>query len=73
MVENNTGATGGAKTPNCKICCACPAERRARDECTILRGLDACQAEVDAFYKCLLREGFSEDDVNSLRKSARNV
>jgi cytochrome c oxidase assembly protein subunit 17 len=61
----------GGKTPTCKICCACPAERRVRDECYIFKGAEACRDEIDRFYKCLLTEGFTEDQVNSLKKSAR--
>ncbi|KAH8605384.1 putative Cytochrome C oxidase copper chaperone (COX17) [Trypanosoma vivax] len=71
--ENTTATTESTgKTPSCKICCACPAERRVRDECTLLKGVDACKEEVEAFYKCLLREGFAEDEVDKLRRSARN-
>ncbi|EAO00265.1 putative cytochrome c oxidase copper chaperone [Trypanosoma cruzi] len=65
-------AKQSAGPPGCKICCACPAERRARDECVILKGVDACKDQVEAFYACLLREGFTEEDVNSLRKSAKS-
>ena len=61
------------KTPGCKICCACPAERRARDECTIFKSFEDCKSEIDAFYTCLLSEGFSEEDVSKLRNSARRM
>jgi cytochrome c oxidase assembly protein subunit 17 len=59
------------KTPTCKICCACPEERRARDECYIFKGAEGCKQQIDAFYKCLLREGFTQDQVDSLRKSVK--
>ena len=68
---NTTAPVEGKKTPNCKICCACPAERRLRDECTIFKGFDQCEAEISNFYKCLLSEGFSEADVESLKKNVR--
>ena len=59
------------KSPTCKICCACPSERRARDECFIFKSAEACKSEIDNFYKCLLIEGFSQEQVDSLRKSAK--
>ncbi|ESL11825.1 cytochrome c oxidase copper chaperone [Trypanosoma rangeli SC58] len=71
--KEQNAAAGSAKTPSCKICCACPMERRIRDECVILKGADACKSEVEAFYTCLLREGFSEADVKGLREAARKV
>lgn len=63
--------TNAAKKPTCKICCACPQERRARDECTIFKSLDECTAEINAFYKCLLKEGFSQAEVDGLRRNTR--
>lgn len=33
----------GNKSPTCKICCACPAQRRARDECLMFKDYDQCQ------------------------------
>lgn len=62
-----------AKTPTCKICCACPAERRARDECILLKNMDECETQVNAFYACLLKEGFSEDEVNALRRNTKRI
>jgi cytochrome c oxidase assembly protein subunit 17 len=59
------------KTPACKICCACPKERRARDECTIFKSMEECQLEIASFYKCLLTEGFSQADVDTLKKNVR--
>jgi cytochrome c oxidase assembly protein subunit 17 len=59
------------KTPGCKICCACPKQRRARDECTIFKSLEECQTEIAGFYKCLLEEGFSQADVDSLKRNVR--
>jgi cytochrome c oxidase assembly protein subunit 17 len=58
------------KTPTCKICCACPEERRKRDECFIFNNADKCREQIDGFYACLLKEGFSQEQVDSLRKSA---
>lgn len=66
------GATAG-KTPSCKICCACPAERRVRDECVIFNGMEKCQQPIDAFYKCLITEGFTTEQVASLRKRAQGA
>ena len=59
------------KTPTCKICCACPEERRVRDECFIFKGAEVCKEEIDGFYACLLREGFSQEQVDSLRKNVK--
>jgi cytochrome c oxidase assembly protein subunit 17 len=61
------------KTPGCKICCACPQQRRARDECVIFNGMDQCEKEVSAFYQCLLNEGFSQQEVDALRKNTRSM
>lgn len=61
-----------AKVPTCKICCACPAERRKRDECTIFRGMDECRDEIEGFYRCLLKEGFSAEDVDKLKRNTRS-
>ncbi|RHW73870.1 cytochrome c oxidase copper chaperone [Trypanosoma brucei equiperdum] len=72
MSSDEVAATGKGKKPACKICCACPAERQARDECTLLKGVEACQKEIGAFYKCLLHEGFSEEEVGRLRGSVRS-
>jgi cytochrome c oxidase assembly protein subunit 17 len=58
------------KTPTCKICCACPNERRARDECVIFNGFEKCVSQIDKFYACLLTEGFSQEQVSSLRDKA---
>ena len=59
------------KTPTCKICCACPDERAVRDRCVILRGPSKCPEEIEAFYRCLLKEGFTETQVDALRQDAR--
>jgi cytochrome c oxidase assembly protein subunit 17 len=61
------------KTPTCKICCACPAERRVRDECVIFKGLEECESEISSFFQCLRTEGFSQDQVDSLRKNTRKM
>ena len=58
------------KSPTCKICCACPDERAARDKCVIFNGQAKCMPEIDAFYKCLLTEGFTQAQVDQLRQSA---
>ena len=61
-----------SKKKKCKICCVCPAERQVRDECLLLRAsIDECQAHIDAFYKCLEMEGFSQEDIERLRRSAK--
>jgi cytochrome c oxidase assembly protein subunit 17 len=61
------------KSPSCKICCACPQERRARDECTIFKSFEECSVEIDAFYSCLLTEGFSQEEVDKLRRNVRKM
>lgn len=67
--ENNGAApTSG---PKCKICCACPSERRVRDECVIFNGMDNCKEQIEVFYTCLLKEGFTQEQVDSLRKRAK--
>ena len=70
-VVDTTGAAAPAKVPNCKICCACPQERRLRDECTIFKGHDNCVEQIEGFYQCLLKEGFSSEDVGRLRSNVR--
>ncbi|TPP45053.1 TatD related DNase family protein [Leishmania donovani] len=62
-----------SKTPSCRICCACPQERRARDECTLLRNVDECETEIEAFYACLRREGFSAEEVNALKRNTKTM
>lgn len=64
-------ASATKKSPTCKICCACPNERRARDECVIFNGFEKCNEQISAFYSCLLSEGFSQEQVNTLREKAR--
>lgn len=66
-------ATEAKKEPTCKICCACPSERRARDECTLLKNVDQCEQEINAFYACLLKEGFSQEEVDGLRRSTKRM
>jgi len=61
------------KAPACKICCACPMQRRERDECVLLRGMENCEKEIETFYKCLLEEGFTQQDVDSLRRNTRRM
>lgn len=72
-MDHSKAAPTAAKTPSCKICCACPNERRLRDECTIFKSLEECQPEVEGFYRCLLQEGFSQADVDGLRKNTRKM
>lgn len=66
-------AAEAAKTPSCKICCACPQERRARDECTLLKNMDECEKEIAAFYACLLKEGFSSAEVDALKRNTKKM
>eukprot|EP00759_Apiculatamorpha_spiralis_P030990 PhF_6_TR32651/c0_g1_i1/m.48248/K02260/COX17; cytochrome c oxidase assembly protein subunit 17 len=66
-----TGEGEKKKSPTCKICCACPIERRDRDECVLLRGRENCNKEIEAFYKCLATEGFTKEDIDKLRKGVR--
>ncbi|GET85578.1 cytochrome c oxidase copper chaperone, putative [Leishmania tarentolae] len=78
---NSTSSAGGAaplqqqssKTPSCKICCACPQERRARDECTLLKNVDECKTEIESFYACLLKEGFSAEEVSALKRNTKTM
>ena len=35
------------KTPNCKICCACPDTRSARDTCVITTGAENCKEQIE--------------------------
>ena len=71
MSSKSSSGTSDKKSPACKICCACPKERRARDECTIFKSFEECASEINAFYKCLLDEGFSQDEVASLRRNVK--
>lgn len=76
MGNNNSTAKPAAeqaKTPTCKICCACPQERRARDECTLLKNMDECETEIAAFYACLLKEGFSAEEVDALKRNVKKM
>jgi cytochrome c oxidase assembly protein subunit 17 len=68
---SSTASEPSKKGPTCKICCACPQERRRRDECTIFKDFEDCKEEIEAFYTCLLKEGFSDEDVAKLRKNTR--
>jgi cytochrome c oxidase assembly protein subunit 17 len=57
--------------PKCKICCACPSERRVRDECVIFNGMENCKEQIELFYTCLIKEGFTVEQVDQLRKKAK--
>eukprot|EP00658_Telonema_sp_P-2_P040565 TRINITY_DN29004_c0_g1_i2.p1 TRINITY_DN29004_c0_g1~~TRINITY_DN29004_c0_g1_i2.p1 ORF type:complete len:120 (+),score=41.67 TRINITY_DN29004_c0_g1_i2:110-469(+) len=41
-----------------RICCSCPETRKARDECIIVNGEEACSAFIKAHKACLRAEGF---------------
>ena len=41
-----------------KICCSCPVTRKARDECLVMNGEDACRKFIEAHKACLREEGF---------------
>ncbi|KPI84191.1 putative cytochrome c oxidase copper chaperone [Leptomonas seymouri] len=71
--SNSTHASEQPKAPACKICCACPQERRARDECTLLKSVDECEKEIAAFYACLLKEGFSPEEVDALKRNTKKM
>ncbi|KPA73420.1 putative mitochondrial Cytochrome c oxidase copper chaperone [Leptomonas pyrrhocoris] len=74
MGNSNSASTAEPpKAPTCKICCACPQERRARDECTLLKSMDECSQEIDAFYACLLKEGFSAAEVDALKRNTKKM
>jgi cytochrome c oxidase assembly protein subunit 17 len=66
-----TQTTEPTSGPKCKICCACPNERRARDECVIFKGMEECNQQIESFYTCLLKEGFTQQQVDQLRKKAK--
>lgn len=42
-----------------KICCACPESKKARDECIVINGEEACQSFIEAHKVCLRSEGFN--------------
>ncbi|CAM9104095.1 unnamed protein product [Discosporangium mesarthrocarpum] len=42
-----------------KICCSCPETKRARDECVVFHGEDACSKAIEAHKECLRAEGFT--------------
>ena len=44
--------------PKCKICCACPETKKARDECIIHNGEEQCADRIEAHKECLRAEGF---------------
>ncbi|KAL1525633.1 hypothetical protein AB1Y20_020486 [Prymnesium parvum] len=46
------------KKPPCKICCACPETRKARDDCVVFNGEDACEQQIEAHKACLRAQGF---------------
>lgn len=57
------GATAASSGPKLgksgkKICCSCPQTRKARDECIVLNGEDACRKFIEAHKVCLRQEGF---------------
>lgn len=45
--------------PKKKICCACPDTKKARDECIVINGEDACIQLIEAHKVCLRSEGFN--------------
>ena len=44
--------------PKCRICCACPETRKARDECIVENGEELCFDKIEAHKACLRAEGF---------------
>jgi cytochrome c oxidase assembly protein subunit 17 len=44
-----------------KICCACPATKKERDECVVTNGPEACSAKIEAHKMCLREDGFQVD------------
>jgi cytochrome c oxidase assembly protein subunit 17 len=71
MFSSKPAAPEKKKVPECKICCACPAARRQRDECVIFNSFEECREQIQGFYDCLLTEGFTQGDVDSLKKSTK--
>lgn len=49
----------GAKVGKKKICCACPDTKKARDECIVINGEEACKNLIEAHKQCLRAEGFN--------------
>lgn len=68
----STGGSGSTNTKECKICCACPETRAARDECVIRRGMEdpVCRDLIEKHFACLLTEGFTKEQVDKLRRSS---
>ena len=44
-----------------KICCACPETKKARDECIVKNGPEACVDKIEAHKQCLRADGFKID------------
>mmetsp|Transcript_3890 Transcript_3890/g.5144 ORF Transcript_3890/g.5144 Transcript_3890/m.5144 type:complete len:81 (+) Transcript_3890:83-325(+) len=42
-----------------KICCSCPDTKKARDECIVTQGEEACAELISAHKACLRAEGFT--------------
>ncbi|CAG0883807.1 unnamed protein product [Darwinula stevensoni] len=42
-----------------KPCCACPETRRARDECIVQNGEEACTELIQAHKECMKKMGFN--------------
>lgn len=62
LMKSASFANGAATTnekPKKRICCACPDTKKARDECIVLNGEDACKQLIEAHKSCLRKEGFN--------------
>lgn len=58
-VLENKSTSQTVNTSGKKICCACPDSKRARDECIVINGEEACQSFIDAHKACLRSQGFN--------------
>ena len=57
--EQNKSQTGSTPTPPVlKPCCACPETKKARDECILQNGQDACLQTIEAHIACMKAHGF---------------
>ncbi|EER34432.1 conserved hypothetical protein [Candida tropicalis MYA-3404] len=50
-----------------KPCCVCIDERKKRDECTLLKGIesDDCKPIIEQYKACMNSYGFTPNPVNN--------
>eukprot|EP00183_Erythrolobus_madagascarensis_P000740 CAMPEP_0185847160 /NCGR_PEP_ID=MMETSP1354-20130828/2541_1 /TAXON_ID=708628 /ORGANISM="Erythrolobus madagascarensis, Strain CCMP3276" /LENGTH=74 /DNA_ID=CAMNT_0028547419 /DNA_START=64 /DNA_END=288 /DNA_ORIENTATION=- len=54
-----TSSVPSDEKPKKKMCCACPETKKARDDCMVENGEEACQKLIEAHKVCLRAEGFN--------------